>query len=528
MSFSKSSIDITPDKSLLPTLGNVGYSVPQAVAELVDNSIDERVEGKNLVVEVTISRNSIKVVDNAKGMSPSEAGDAFVLGKSTKAGKIKLGLYGLGLKTSCASLGSRYYIKTKTGGADKWFILEFEEEAWLTNKELGWSNFPVHYVEGRRSDHGTTVEIDRLRKQIPPSTASKILEDFSIRYRPLLEKEGVRIVVNGKACRPKDLELTEKHGFDRVLPSGQRIHGWFGLTRESNQTGYYGFNTFRHGRMITCFDKIGFNPHATLARIVGELNLDHVPVTHDKRDFLRDSEQFIEVDMILRINPEFRAMQLRARTPQKGPKKPVPEGMNVDVVDESTDQNEKSIGEVLQSIVRINLQDKCPVCDETLPNPSSLCPRCGSTTGLSDGSAGEVGPEQNGSSLKVEIDDRSILVHHSFSDLGCYGPMFKAEESSDAFRVTTNVSFPAYKSIKDGRFFAALSICFALAQLAKRQDRLTIGEWVKTQERLLLYVPDIIRALQDSRGSVQKSHAQESNSRVIVATASPVQAIQQT
>src|SRR5438876_9965321 len=160
MSFSKSTIDITPDKSLLPTLGNVGYTIPQAVAELVDNSIDERIEGRSLVVDVAISRNSIKVMDNARGMSPSEAGDAFVLGKSTKAGKIKLGVYGLGLKTACASLGSRYYVKTKSEGLDSWFILEFDEETWLSNKELTWNKFPVHYVQGKRGDHGTTVEMD--------------------------------------------------------------------------------------------------------------------------------------------------------------------------------------------------------------------------------------------------------------------------------------------------------------------------------------------------------------------------------
>src|SRR5207244_3050252 len=116
----------------------------------------------------------------------------------------------------------------------------------------------------------------------------------------------VRIIVNSKRCTPEPLDLTEKHGLDKVLPSGQRIYGWFGLMKESSQTGHYGFNTFRYGRMITCYDKIGFNPHATLARIVGELNMDHVPVTHDKRDFLRDSDPFMEVDMILRVNPEFK------------------------------------------------------------------------------------------------------------------------------------------------------------------------------------------------------------------------------
>lgn len=36
-------VDITPDKSLVQKLGFVGYRTEQAVAELLDNSIDARI-----------------------------------------------------------------------------------------------------------------------------------------------------------------------------------------------------------------------------------------------------------------------------------------------------------------------------------------------------------------------------------------------------------------------------------------------------------------------------------------------------
>ena len=36
-------IDITPDKSLIQKLGLVGYRTEQAIAELLDNSIDARI-----------------------------------------------------------------------------------------------------------------------------------------------------------------------------------------------------------------------------------------------------------------------------------------------------------------------------------------------------------------------------------------------------------------------------------------------------------------------------------------------------
>ncbi len=326
-----------------------------------------------------------------------------------------------------------------------------------------------------------------------------------MRYRPFLEKDGVRIIVNGKACLPKKLDLTERHGIDRVLPSGQRLYGWFGLMKESSQTGYYGFNTFRHGRMITCYDKIGFNPHATLARIVGELHMNHVPVTHDKRDFLRDSNQFIEVDTVMRVNPEFRAMQSGARRPQKWSKKSEPMTGKPGETDAS---KEESIGEVLQSVVRVRLEDRCPVCDAVLQGAPGLCSSCGSTTGIrndeneSDGSHDQLTPL-----VKVEVGERSFDVQHAFADLGSQGPMFSSEESSGITRITTNTHFPAYKATKDGRFYAALSICIGLALLVKEHERLASNQWLKTQERFLLSMPDIIRALQDFRqsGAIQNS-----------------------
>ena len=41
---SNKSIDITPDKSLIKKLGPVRYRAERAVAELVDNSIDARLD----------------------------------------------------------------------------------------------------------------------------------------------------------------------------------------------------------------------------------------------------------------------------------------------------------------------------------------------------------------------------------------------------------------------------------------------------------------------------------------------------
>jgi len=103
MNVRQETIDITPDKSLMPKLANAGYSFVQAISELVDNSIDARPEGRTLLVKIELGRDHIQVLDDGIGMNQREAAACLKLAYSEKQGK--LGEFGLGLKTACLSLG---------------------------------------------------------------------------------------------------------------------------------------------------------------------------------------------------------------------------------------------------------------------------------------------------------------------------------------------------------------------------------------------------------------------------------------
>jgi DNA gyrase/topoisomerase IV subunit B len=69
MSVRESHIDITPDKSLYSKMAQTGYSFVQAISELIDNSIDSRIEGENLTVKIRLSKDSIEIMDDGEGMS---------------------------------------------------------------------------------------------------------------------------------------------------------------------------------------------------------------------------------------------------------------------------------------------------------------------------------------------------------------------------------------------------------------------------------------------------------------------------
>ena len=61
-------IDITPDKSLIKKLGLVGYRTEQAVAELIDNSINARLGGTERIdVCLDFKLGQITASDNGSG-----------------------------------------------------------------------------------------------------------------------------------------------------------------------------------------------------------------------------------------------------------------------------------------------------------------------------------------------------------------------------------------------------------------------------------------------------------------------------
>lgn len=138
----------------MPKIGQTGYSVSQAVAELVDNAIDARCEGKLLSVEVVFNseKGFIEVADDGAGMSEETAANSIRLAHSGKTNK--LGEFGLGLKTAATSLGKKFRITTNEKGSPEEYVLEYDEDKWL--REGDWTKHEMQVKTGiaeARDDH---------------------------------------------------------------------------------------------------------------------------------------------------------------------------------------------------------------------------------------------------------------------------------------------------------------------------------------------------------------------------------------
>src|SRR5437773_11434418 len=84
------------DPQLIESLFRNYANGTDALFEIIDNSVDENLHGRQLRIDVTVSSKTIKVVDwGGSGMDLAKLRAFFVWGRSSKAGREGvLGRYG--------------------------------------------------------------------------------------------------------------------------------------------------------------------------------------------------------------------------------------------------------------------------------------------------------------------------------------------------------------------------------------------------------------------------------------------------
>lgn len=166
----KSMVDITPLPKLLLSLRSTTLTAPEAVADLLDNSIEQDVN--STIVKILKKPDLFAIIDNGCGMNHDILIDAMKLGSNGKS-EIKVsdyGLFGIGLKNSSLALGRKFTIITKSK-EDKHYTAIFDIdnlENWSipifpsTNKEI--EEFSSYMKTVQNSETGTVVKIQKLDK----------------------------------------------------------------------------------------------------------------------------------------------------------------------------------------------------------------------------------------------------------------------------------------------------------------------------------------------------------------------------
>lgn len=217
MSQKTTRIGINPNTSFLKTLRNSGYNNYTAIADIVDNSLDNEVDATEVKITTKSFGNEktglIQIADNGCGMDFSTLNEALKLGSNTgKDAGVDLGCYGTGMKAAALSLGKKFTLFTKSKG-DVFYIVEFDIEEieetknWDVPCRVGSDEEYNEFKTIIGSETGTILEITKLDRLSQTNTTifnQKLKKDFGLIYNIFINERNVSILINGELVQAID------------------------------------------------------------------------------------------------------------------------------------------------------------------------------------------------------------------------------------------------------------------------------------------------------------------------------------
>ena len=288
-------IDITPETNLPEIISKTGHKLQEALAELIDNSIDAMTD-EGLIVNITINNDEIRIHDNWTWMDLEWLKNALTLWHSEKVWK--LWRYGLWLKTSCFAMWHVFEIATKKAWE------EYEYRVVFNSKELSASKeWKLEYEENRVNidDHYTDIIINDLKIKNPLKKIDEVINELEMRFSNFIwddKKDNISIYICWRKLEDVKIEIMDQYKIEiNEETNFWTIKWWASLMPKWKQSWwFYWIHCYSNWRLIKPFNKIWFKSHAEYARIFWEIDLDFVELQHDKKDFITDSPEYMEVE----------------------------------------------------------------------------------------------------------------------------------------------------------------------------------------------------------------------------------------
>lgn len=315
---------LPPDpKGTAGVFRRVGYDLDEALADIIDNSIDAG--AKKVLVRIVRAKTDIvrlMIVDNGRGMTETKLDEIMQYGVQEKHAKGDLGKYGIGLKSAsfsqCASLTVVSRKGGKTSGrrwtlssvANDWMVEVIDKNAAKRFYNQDWG--PV-----KNDISGTIVVWDELEFSLSPGaefekSVADLLREISnglgLKFHRFISKRRPEIFVDfqmrpaGDLTIPIPVQPMDPFGYPKTGRKGfpteflldleglgklkLKAHIWPANSKDpdyklggGNVAGRQGFYFFRNDRLIQdggwnkC-QKSDHEPHLSLARVEIDLPPD--------------------------------------------------------------------------------------------------------------------------------------------------------------------------------------------------------------------------------------------------------------
>jgi hypothetical protein len=221
---------------LMRSLRDIGYELPSAIADLVDNSIDANARRVDITFQSDGPQSWVRVVDDGIGMSPTGLDEAMRYGSDAQYAARALGHFGLGLKTASLSQCRRLTVATRSGAASRVAIRRWDLDVVVARnswdlERVSQSNAPDQIRAVLSRERGTVVlweNLDRLLPRRPtPGITARVLRTAVEDVRQHLAMVFHRFL-SGEAFATRDRMI--------ITVDGEPLEPWDPFARDEPHT----------------------------------------------------------------------------------------------------------------------------------------------------------------------------------------------------------------------------------------------------------------------------------------------------
>ena len=232
----------------MDSLRDIGYELPAAVADLIDNSLSADATRVDVTVTFEGETSWIRVADNGTGMTAERLNEAMRYGTDREYNDLDLGKFGLGMKTASLSQCRTLTVATRTNPDRREIEIRewdldyvMERDAWELQR-LSTSECRPELLEPLQQTTGTVVmwsHLDRvLRYKLPSGQAAEtglatlcreIEFHLAMVFHRFLSGEARRslpltITVNGNAVEAWDPFAPREAATQRLPKQALQLH----------------------------------------------------------------------------------------------------------------------------------------------------------------------------------------------------------------------------------------------------------------------------------------------------------------
>lgn len=339
----ETSLSIGPQA--IANYSRLSYTMWHALAEFIDNSTQSRSnygsiiddvlkqEGSPLVIEMVHNRveRTLTIKDNSIGMTRDDLLAALQIGKPTADSKGR-SKYGMGMKTAACWIGKAWRIETCEWARGLRWTAIVDVDAVCRGEKVTLTSTPVGTDE-----HGTTITISRLHRNIQKRTEETIRSYLGSMYRYDLLGGQTKMLYNGIEIPPIDNQDVDTDPAGKPMKldipkgktiNGKSVSGWIAVLKKGGRR-YGGFSLFQNQRQIQGFPN-AWRPRAIFGgvdtegannlvaqRLTGVINLDGFEVSHTKDAILFQDDEEDELETFLKdFTRDYRDYASKRRDPK--------------------------------------------------------------------------------------------------------------------------------------------------------------------------------------------------------------------